>query len=152
MDNKIEFNEGSTVSKIGESVLRVEDQALLTGQGKYTADIEVDNVLHMAFLRSIYPHARISSIDKKLAEKFDGVIAVLDGSEIAQEFSNTIPLIGEMGESYFDVNIPDRQLLSTEEACFVGDPIALVLAETEYLASDSLPFNPTTGILRRCKS
>ncbi|MGB0389880.1 MAG: hypothetical protein ACPGWR_34085, partial [Ardenticatenaceae bacterium] len=59
---------------MGARIRRREDPALITGEGQYVADIQLDNVLHMAIVRSPYAHANILSIDTSQAEAMDGVV------------------------------------------------------------------------------
>jgi aerobic carbon-monoxide dehydrogenase large subunit len=67
---------------IGARVKRKEDKRFITGRGKYTDDIRMDNQAYAAFVRSPHAHARIRGIDKTAAEGMDGVVAVLDGQQL----------------------------------------------------------------------
>ncbi|MGH7772012.1 MAG: xanthine dehydrogenase family protein molybdopterin-binding subunit, partial [Candidatus Binatia bacterium] len=69
---------------IGASIRRVEDGPLITGAGCYVDDIELPGMLHMAFLRSPYPHAKILSIDTSAATAMAGVIAVVTGDDLSE--------------------------------------------------------------------
>jgi carbon-monoxide dehydrogenase large subunit len=75
--------EDTTTGLIGASIRRVEDGPLITGKGSYTEDIEPPGMLHMSFLRSPYPHAKIISIDTSRAKAMAGVIAVVTGDDLA---------------------------------------------------------------------
>jgi carbon-monoxide dehydrogenase large subunit len=67
---------------IGRSVRRVEDPVLVTGKGCYVDDVQLPDILHMAFLRSPYPHAKIISIDTSAALAMPGVVAVVTGDDL----------------------------------------------------------------------
>src|ERR687886_2415742 len=69
---------------VGKSIRRVEDPRFLTGRGGYVDDIVLPGMLHAAFLRSPYPHARIKSIDAEEARRLPGVVAVVTGAEAAE--------------------------------------------------------------------
>src|SRR5437868_14115208 len=76
---------------VGAPIKRTEDPRLLTGNGEYTADRKPDRPLHIAFLRSGQPHARIVRIDVAAAQEAPGVIAVLTADDIAGDFKPVIP-------------------------------------------------------------
>jgi len=71
------------MSLIGAPVRRVEDARFLTGRGRYVADMTLSRMLHVAFLRSPYAHARIVSIDTRRARELPGVAACVTGDELA---------------------------------------------------------------------
>jgi carbon-monoxide dehydrogenase large subunit len=117
---------------IGMSVLRTEDPMFLTGRGHYTDDIHLAGMVHAAFLRSPHPHARIKSIDKEAALAIDGVHAVYtqeDFDPILAPFVTTNPRPG--------VKTVTRPIMDSV-ARYVGQPVALVLADSRYLAEDGV--------------
>ena len=115
---------------IGRRMLRVEDYALLKGQGQFVDDIPVKkNTLEAAFLRSPHAHAVIVSIDYTEALKMSGVYAVVTGEDMARE---TDPLI--VG---FE-NPIDYYGLAVDKVRHVGDPVAVVAATNRYIAEDAL--------------
>ncbi|NNE73584.1 MAG: xanthine dehydrogenase family protein molybdopterin-binding subunit [Acidimicrobiales bacterium] len=118
---------------VGQSVKRVEDDRLLRGNGRYVADISPPGVLHAAFLRSSFPHARITRIDVSAARSAPGVAAVFTGADIV-EGTNPFPPFLMLPGSY----TPLYYALSTDKVRHVGDPVALVLAESRYQAEDAL--------------
>ena len=69
---------------IGASIRRVEDRPLITGAGCFTEDIQIPGMLHLAFVRSPYPHAKIISIDTSAAKAMAGVIAVVTGDDLSE--------------------------------------------------------------------
>src|SRR5689334_21711825 len=118
----------------GASIKRSEDPRILTGAGRYVDDIKLPGMLHAAFVRSPLAHARVLSIDVSAARELPGVVAVLTGAEIEEI---TVPgpdalmaLIGGEGPT------PEFTLLATDKVRFAGDPVAIVIAESRYLAED----------------
>src|SRR5438128_11897353 len=81
--------EHTTTGLIGASIRRVEDAPLITGKGCYTEDIQLPEMLHMALLRSPYPHAKIISIDSSAAKAMAGVIAVVTGADLSEQLHVT---------------------------------------------------------------
>ena len=123
---------------IGVRVRRREDPQLITGEGRYVADIHSKDALNAFFLRSPYAHARIGSIDTAQAEKGRGVVAVLSGADLNPEVVGPLTVIAAApcGE-YERVQELDRQLLQSERVRFMGDPVAVVVAETAAAAEDA---------------
>ncbi|HLF41816.1 MAG TPA: xanthine dehydrogenase family protein molybdopterin-binding subunit, partial [Acidimicrobiia bacterium] len=117
---------------VGASVKRVEDQRLLTGQGRYVDDITVPGMAHAAFLRSPWPHAVIRSIDVTAARAHPGVVGVLTGADMAElthPFLGMLTLPGLYGPPYWS--------LATDRVRMVGDPVAIVVAESRRVAEDA---------------
>src|SRR5215831_8194875 len=82
---------------IGRSVRRVEDPVLITGKGCYVDDIQLPGMLHMAFLRSPYPHANILSIHTSTAQAMPGVVAVVTGDDLSERLHVPVmPLVPGM--------------------------------------------------------
>ncbi len=123
---------------LGQSVRRVEDRRFLTGEGRYLDDIAFDDQLHARILRSPYAHAEIRSIDAATAAAVPGVVAVLTGAEVAADGLGDIPpgalVTNRDGSSNY---VPSRPALARERVRFVGEPVALVLAETLAAARDA---------------
>src|SRR5438132_4259190 len=117
---------------IGSSVQRVEDQRILTGHGHYVDDISLPGMLHAAFLRSPHAHARIVRIDVSAARAMLGVVAVFIGEDMQRltRPMSTEGLVPGMGNPTFHPLASDRVRL-------VGDPVALVVAESRYVAEDA---------------
>ncbi|PND57334.1 xanthine dehydrogenase [Mycobacterium sp. ENV421] len=117
----------------GTRVPRVEDTRLLTGHGTYVDDVVRPGMLHACFVRSPFAHARINRIDTSAAVAMPGVHAVLTAAD----------LNGDVHEAWHavagkDVADTPRPPLAEGEVKFVGDPIAIVIAENRYLAEDAL--------------
>lgn len=123
---------------IGQPVRRKEDLRLLTGAGLYTDDISRDNQAWMVVLRSPHAHARIRSIDATAATAAPGVIEVLTGHHAKADGLGTFPVMVEVpGKDGQPLWCPERHILQTEAVRFVGDPVAIVLAETRMQAQDA---------------
>ncbi|MGD0023490.1 MAG: molybdopterin cofactor-binding domain-containing protein [Xanthobacteraceae bacterium] len=115
---------------LGRPVERIEDATLLTGSGYFTDDLPVRaGTLHAAILRSPHAHAEILSIDTSKATARPGVVAVLTGSAIKAE---TDPFIIVLRQPM------DQWSLATDRVRFVGEAVALVIAENRYLAEDAV--------------
>lgn len=120
---------------IGARVKRKEDPRLITGRGLYTADISLSGMLHVAFLRSPYAHARIKSIDTSKALKIPGVVAVYTGLDLKGRVS-PVPVGWQLTGA--DLKIPPWHPLAVDRVRFVGEAVAAVVAEDPYTAYDAL--------------
>lgn len=116
-------------SLIGASLKRVEDAALLRGNGAYLDDLRIDGLLHIAFVRSPYPHARVLGIDAGAALAAPGVVAVLTREELGG--ATLDPPQGPPG-TVLHGPVP----LADGVVRFVGEPVAAVVAESAALAAD----------------
>lgn len=119
----------------GVALKRREDPRLITGKGNYVEDVKLPGMLHAAILRSPYAHARIRSINVDAARQLPGVVAVFTGAEIAQE-QNPLPYAWQAGGVQNNVNTP--RALAVDEVHFVGEGVAMVVAESPYIAYDAL--------------
>src|ERR671922_2875883 len=116
---------------IGRSVRRVEDPVLITGKGCYVDDMQLPGMLHMAFLRSPYPHAKILSIQTSAAQAMPGVVAVVTGNDLSEYLHVPVmPLVPDM-------KIPPHPLLARGAVHAVGVPVAAVVAHSRALAQDA---------------
>src|SRR5262249_16377901 len=122
---------------IGAPVRRKEDRRFITGTGHYTDDINRPGQLYPCFLRSPHAHAKIKSIDVKPAAKMPGVLAVLTGAELAADKIGNL-ICGWMIHSKdgSPMKMAPHPALANGKACHVGDPIAVVIAETLAQARD----------------
>src|SRR6516165_3608205 len=118
----------------GASIKRAEDPRILTGKGRYVDDIKLPGMLHAAFVRSPLAHARVLSVDVSTARALPGVVAAFTGAELE---AITVPgpdalmaMLGSGGPT------PEFTLLATDKVRFAGDPVAVVIAESRYLAED----------------
>lgn len=120
---------------IGQRVRRVEDPALLRGEGRYLDDIRISGLLHAAFVRSPHAHAAIIAIDCSGARAMPGVVAVFDASDLAKALGDIrLPLHFPPGKLQADA-MPF--VLAQGEVCHVGEAVALVIATSRYLAEDA---------------
>ena len=118
---------------LGDRLPRLEDPPLITGRGRYAADINFPNQLHMRILRAPFAHAEIKSIDTAAAKALPGVVAVWTHDDIAD-----LPPIDFRADRSADNLKPFRQhVLAGDRMRYVGDPIAAVFAEDPYLAEDA---------------
>ncbi|MFI7385627.1 xanthine dehydrogenase family protein molybdopterin-binding subunit [Streptomyces sp. NPDC049813] len=128
---------------IGRPVPRVEDDRLLRGEGRYVDDIDLPGAAEAAVLRSPHAHARITAVDVRAARTAPGVLAVWTGADVAhlpallnREELRTPPRLAELLDPY--VAMTPMPLLADDKVRYVGQPVALVLAENRYLAEDAL--------------
>ena len=120
---------------IGARVLRTEDARLLTGRGEFVDDIRLPAMLHAAFVRASYAHARIGGIDTSAALALPGVHAVLAWADLNRGLQTT-PLPSLVPNPYS--KFPRTQLaLAKDEVCFVGEAVAIVVADSRHLAEDA---------------
>ncbi|MEM8746891.1 MAG: xanthine dehydrogenase family protein molybdopterin-binding subunit, partial [Actinomycetota bacterium] len=117
---------------VGQSVRRVEDVRLLQGQGVYVGDDVRAGTLHATFVRSPLAHAEIRSIDVAAARRAPGVTAVLTGADMEELTHPFIPVITAPG-----LYTPLFHCLSSSKVRHVGDPVAMIVAESRHLAEDA---------------
>jgi carbon-monoxide dehydrogenase large subunit len=120
---------------VGQSVKRTEDPRLIQGLGHYVDDVGLPDTLHVAFLRSMYAHARITSLDVSEAAHAPGVVAVYTGKDVAQKVG---PVPCASAGAIPGLRIPDYRVLATDHVVFVGQPIAVVVATDRYAARDAI--------------
>jgi aerobic carbon-monoxide dehydrogenase large subunit len=122
-------------TKIGDRVTRSEDKRFITGSGKYTDDIRQENQAYAAFVRSPYAHANVNGIDASAAEGMDGVIAVLNGAQLTGDgIGNIICGWAVSSKDGSPMNMGAWSALATQKVRYVGDAVAVVIAETDALA------------------
>jgi carbon-monoxide dehydrogenase large subunit len=118
----------------GAPVKRTEDPALLTGRGHYVDDIRLAGTLHACFVRSTHAHAKIRAIDTTAARALSGVHLVLTYADLPEPAQRPLTLFVP-NPAITQLFTP--QVLVKEEACYVGEPIAMVVADTRHLAEDA---------------
>src|SRR5947209_11925758 len=123
---------------IGAAVRRKEDQRFITGKGHYTADITRPGETHAYFVRSPHAHARIKRVDASAAKAMAGVLAVLTGAELAADKIGNL-ICGWMIHSKdgSPMKMAPHPAIANGTACYVGDPVAVVVAETAAQAKDA---------------
>ncbi|MDH3731926.1 MAG: xanthine dehydrogenase family protein molybdopterin-binding subunit [Gemmatimonadota bacterium] len=120
---------------VGGGVLRKEDPTLLTGQGSFVESITLPGMVHVAFARSPYGAARINGIDTGAAANAPGVLAVFTGEDLAGEWAAALPMAWPVTE---DIRIPDHWPVARDAVRYVGDAVAVVVAETREQAIDAV--------------
>jgi carbon-monoxide dehydrogenase large subunit len=118
----------------GASIKRSEDPRILTGAGRYVGDIKLPGMLHAAFVRSPLAHGQVLSVDARAARELPGVVAVLTGADLE---TMTVPAPDPL-LALFSTGGPTAEftLLATDKVRFMGDPVAVVVAESRDLAED----------------
>ncbi len=119
---------------IGASVRRKEDQRFLTGRGRYTDDIDRPGQSYACFVRSPHAHAKINGINTDAAQAAPGVLAVLTGDDLQADGVGGIPC--GFAPDGGPQNAPPRPALAQGKVRFVGDLVALVVAESQSQAKD----------------
>ena len=124
-----------TTRIFGSGIRRREDPRLITGQATYTDDIKLPGTVHAAIKRSIYAHARIKSVDTSAAAAAPGVLAVYTGAD-TDGVLNPIPCAWVVPDS--DVKAVAYPAIAKDVVRYVGDAVAVVVAEDRYQAEDAL--------------
>jgi aerobic carbon-monoxide dehydrogenase large subunit len=124
----------TTAALIGQPVDRAEDLRFLTGAGKFVDDLKRERMLHAVVLRSSVAHGRIRSLDASAARAITGVHAVITAAEIGE----TIPLIPLRLANLPEFKAYFQPVIAHEKVRYVGEPLAVVVAETQALAEDAL--------------
>jgi carbon-monoxide dehydrogenase large subunit len=117
---------------VGQRVKRTEDPRLIKGLAHYVDDIRLPDTLHVAFVRSIYAHARVAGVDAGEALKAPGVVAVYTGRDVAEKIG-PVPCASALP----DLKVPDYRVLAKDKVLFVGHPVACVVATDAYAARDA---------------
>ena len=120
-------------SLVGASVKRKEDPSLITGAGKYVGDIKLPGMHQVAFLRSPYAHAKILRIDTAAAAARAGVLAVVTGADLRDEYEPVPVAGGSHALAHYS-----HLALSVDRVKHVGEAIAAVIARTAEIAEDAL--------------
>jgi len=120
---------------LGTRLKRREDAELLTGEARYVDDLDIPGALHLALVRSPYAHARIRSIDSSAAAGMPGVVAVFTGADLRSEWAGAMPCAWPVTD---DMKNPEHFPLAVDKTCYVGDAVAVVVADSEYAAKDAL--------------
>ena len=116
---------------IGASVRRKEDQRFLTGKGHFTDDISRPGQVYARFVRSPHAHASIGNIDTSAALSAPGVLGVYTGKDLAEDGVGAVPCGWTITQTNGELwNAPPHEVLATEKVRYVGDQVALVVAET----------------------
>ena len=120
---------------VGRPLKRFEDPRLVTGQGSFVDDLRLPGMLHAVVLRSPHAHARILSLDAAPARALPGVAAVLTASDIAGAVRDIPPRPTRELEG---MQVPEHPVLARDKVCYVGQAVAIVVAQDRYIAKDAL--------------
>ncbi|MCG6121957.1 MAG: xanthine dehydrogenase family protein molybdopterin-binding subunit [Microvirga sp.] len=124
---------------VGQSVPRKEDPILVRGQGRYSDDVDLDGQLHAVMVRSQHAHGVIRRVDVSAALAMPGVVAAYTGADLAAAgygaISSTLKMRGRDGAP---MNNVARASLAADKVRFIGDPVAMVVAETAAQARDAI--------------
>ncbi len=124
-----------TTRIFGSGIRRREDPRLITGQATYTNDIKLTGMVHAAILRSPHGHARVNSIETSAAQRSPGVLAVYTGADV-EGVLNPLPCAWVIPDS--DVKVVPYNAIAKDVVRYVGDAVAVVVAENRYQAEDAL--------------
>src|SRR6516225_10217693 len=126
------------VEGIGASVVRKEDKRFITGRGRYVDDIKLVGMTHAQFVRSPHAHARVKSIDSSAAMKMPGVVAVLTGKQLVDDkIGNLICGWAITSKDGTPMKMGAWPAMAPETVRFVGQAVAVVIAESKNLARDA---------------
>src|ERR1700704_528432 len=118
---------------IGQSVPRPNAARLLQGRGCFIDDLRFPRLAHVAFFRSPYAHARIRKLDFSKAIKVKGVIAVFDGPTVAEYCKPWVAVLAHLK----GIKSPPQHAIAIERACWQGEAVAAVVAESRSQAEDA---------------
>src|SRR5918996_1487179 len=119
---------------IGQSVPRPNAARLLQGRGVFTDDLRFPRLAHVAFFRSPHAHARIEKLDFKNALRSPGVIAVVDGRAVAEYCTPWVAVLAHLK----GIKSPPQHAIAIERACWQGEAVAAVVAESRAQAEDAV--------------
>ena len=126
---------GAAARVFGSGIRRREDPRLLTGTARYTGDFTLPGMVHAAVLRSVHGHARIRGIDASRAKRAPGVVAVFTGAD-TESGLQCIPCAWLLPSA--GLKVSSYRAMATDAVRYVGDAVAVVVAESEYQAYDAL--------------
>jgi aerobic carbon-monoxide dehydrogenase large subunit len=119
----------------GQRLLRKEDARLLTGEAQFVDDLHIRGALWMGMVRSPFAHARIGNIDASAALAMPGVRHVFTGEDLRDSWAAAMPCAWPVTD---DMKAPDHWPVAVGKACYVGDIVAVVVAEDRYQAVDAV--------------
>jgi len=120
-------------AELGKARLRKEDARLITGQTNWTDNIRLPGMLHMAFVRSPFAHAKITGVDLSAARRMPGVVAAFSAADFGAE-QGSLPCAWPVTE---DIVIPAHPPMAVDEVRYVGEAVAVVVARDRYAAADA---------------
>ncbi|MGH7325162.1 MAG: xanthine dehydrogenase family protein molybdopterin-binding subunit [Candidatus Rokuibacteriota bacterium] len=137
----------ATVSQerlFGKSIKRREDPRFITGRGQYVDDVKLPGTTYAAFVRSPHAHARLKAVNTTKAKGVPGVVAVYTGQDVKV---GALPC----GWMLPDIKVPPRPVLAQGKVRYVGEPVAIVVADSAYTAKDGaeavqVEYEPLRGV------
>src|ERR1700751_5794047 len=124
----------ATGNVIGAAVERKEDMTLLSGQAQWVDNMRLPGMVYFAVVRSPFAHARIESVDVRPAPGHADVVPAWSGDDLAEDWNGSLPCAWLPTE---DTNAPQHLPLTTDEARYVGDGVAVVVAPSRAAAEDA---------------
>ncbi|HEX8581082.1 MAG TPA: molybdopterin cofactor-binding domain-containing protein, partial [Acidimicrobiales bacterium] len=122
------------MSVLGTRLVRKEDPELLTGEARYVDDLTVPGALWLGLVRSPHAHARITNVDTSAAATMPGVRHVFTGADLADAWAAPMPCAWPVTA---DMKAPEHHPVARDKACYVGDIVAVVVADSRYAARDA---------------
>jgi aerobic carbon-monoxide dehydrogenase large subunit len=127
--------EAASTGHVGQVRLRKEDARLVTGQTRWTDNIDVHGLLHVAILRSPVAHARLTRVDVSAAKEQPGVVAAFSGADLADDWAAPLPTAWTVTDNLI---VPDHYPVAIDTVRYAGDAVAVVVARDRYAAADAL--------------
>ncbi len=127
--------ETASSGAFGQRLLRKEDARLLTGEARFVDDLQIPGALWMGMVRSPFAHARIGNVDTSAAAAMPGVRHVLTGDDLRESWAAAMPCAWPVTD---DMKAPDHWPVALDKACYVGDIVAVVVADSRYQAADAV--------------
>jgi aerobic carbon-monoxide dehydrogenase large subunit len=122
---------------VGRTRLRKEDSHLVTGRTSWTDNLQLTGMLHVALVRSPMAHAKVLGVDVSAALDQPGVVAAFTGADLAEHWAAGLPTAWPVTP---DMKAPVHLPIATEEVRYVGDAVAVVVANSKYQAADAVEF------------
>jgi carbon-monoxide dehydrogenase large subunit len=123
------------MSVVGTRMVRKEDPKLLVGEGRFVDDLTIPGTRWLGLVRSPFAHARITGIDASAALDLPGVVEVLTGGDLRDEWAAAMPCAWPVTD---DMKNPDHWPLAIDQVNYVGEIVAVVVAESRYAAADAV--------------
>jgi aerobic carbon-monoxide dehydrogenase large subunit len=131
----VTVTESRPAGAFGQRLLRKEDARLLTGEARFVDDLQIPGALWLGMVRSPFAHARIGNIDTSAATAMPGVRHVFTGDDLRDAWPTSMPCAWPVTE---DMKAPEHWPVARDKACYVGDIVAVVVADSRYAAADAV--------------
>jgi len=128
----------NSITRFGRNILRVEDDRLITGKGKYVGNLPASGAAHLILLRSPHAHAEIRGMDTATAAAMPGVIAIFTTADLEADGVNPVPVIPMLARADGTPNAsPPRRFLAKGRVRHLGEPVAAIIAESKAAGLDA---------------